>query len=159
MNRGEAVTFTIEVFNQGAVTATDIELIDYIPDGLTLADGNWTPNAVGSRATLNTPIASIAPSSSVRVNVTFTVDADASGQLDNYAEIQIDDGDDADSYTELEEGDDERDPLVNDEINNDGTLDEDDHDIASVTVNPPGEFDLALRKQLQSGQSPHSEPR
>ena len=125
---GRDVTFTIEVFNQGAVEASDIALIDYIPSGLTLDDGNWTPNAAGTRATLNTPIASIDPSSSARVNISFTVDSDASGQLDNHAEIQIDDGDDADSLTELEEGNNELDALVNDEINDDGTLDEDDHD-------------------------------
>ncbi|MEM7126250.1 MAG: hypothetical protein AAF702_07975 [Chloroflexota bacterium] len=35
------VTFTLTVYNQGTVTATNIFLADYIPAGFTLNDGNW----------------------------------------------------------------------------------------------------------------------
>ena len=37
---GRFVTFDIEVFNQGTINAQQIEIIDYIPTGLTLADNN-----------------------------------------------------------------------------------------------------------------------
>ncbi|TAG15779.1 MAG: DUF11 domain-containing protein, partial [Cytophagia bacterium] len=39
---GSSVNFTITVFNQGNVDATNIQLSDYIPAGLTLNDANWT---------------------------------------------------------------------------------------------------------------------
>ena len=39
---GSSVTFTITVFNQGTLTASGIQLVDYIPTGLTLNDPSWT---------------------------------------------------------------------------------------------------------------------
>ncbi|MBK8827779.1 MAG: hypothetical protein IPO26_13985 [Saprospiraceae bacterium] len=32
---GQIIDFDIEIFNQGNVTMTDIEVIDYIPEGFT----------------------------------------------------------------------------------------------------------------------------
>ncbi|TAG72155.1 MAG: DUF11 domain-containing protein, partial [Runella slithyformis] len=54
---GSTVNFTITVFNQSSVDATNIQVSDYIPAGLTLNDANWT--ALSGVATLNTPIASL----------------------------------------------------------------------------------------------------
>lgn len=45
---GDPVIFTITVYNQGTVTAQNIELTDYIPNGLTLNDGDWTNNGDGT---------------------------------------------------------------------------------------------------------------
>ena len=55
---GGTVTFTLTVTNQGNVDATDIELIDHIPQGITLNDPNWTNNA-NNTATLTNPIPSL----------------------------------------------------------------------------------------------------
>lgn len=44
VNVGDNVTFTITVYNQGGVTATDIEITDYMPTGLILNDNDWTNN-------------------------------------------------------------------------------------------------------------------
>ena len=82
---GSSVTFTVTVFNQGADAATDINLTDYIPAGLTLNDPNWLLS--GSTAILNTPIASLAAGASTTRDIIFTVGADATGQLVNRAEI------------------------------------------------------------------------
>ena len=38
---GTTVTFTITVFNQGTLDATDIVISDYVPVGMTLVDGDW----------------------------------------------------------------------------------------------------------------------
>lgn len=42
VNRNQLLTFNIRVYNQGLLPATDIELVDYIPQGLILEDVNWT---------------------------------------------------------------------------------------------------------------------
>ena len=39
---GEDITFKIEVHNQGTLTASNIEITDYIPDGLALNDPAWS---------------------------------------------------------------------------------------------------------------------
>ena len=36
---GDAVSFTINIYNQGSLDATNIEVVDYIPTGLILDDG------------------------------------------------------------------------------------------------------------------------
>ena len=38
---GDSVTFSITVFNQGTLDAYDVQLSDYIPNGLILADALW----------------------------------------------------------------------------------------------------------------------
>ncbi|MBX2952434.1 MAG: DUF11 domain-containing protein [Leadbetterella sp.] len=148
---GASITFEIEVFNQGNVTASNIQVTDYIPTGLTLNDANWT--AAGSKATLNTLIASLAPGASVKREITFTVNADFTGKAVNTAEIsKADGGDDIDS-TPDDNKDNDGTPK-DDEINQDGKKggDEDDHDIEEITVETKPVFDLALRKTLKAGQ-------
>jgi len=40
---GNNATFTIEITNQGTVTAEELTITDYLPAGLTLAAGSdWT---------------------------------------------------------------------------------------------------------------------
>jgi len=79
---GEDVTFTIEVFNQGTIDASNVEVTDYIPDGFVLNDAAWTG---GSSATTIIPF--IAAGSSESVDITLTVTATAAGPLVNEAEI------------------------------------------------------------------------
>ena len=83
---GDTVTFTLTIENQGTVGATNIDVVDYLPAGLTLADPNWIDNLDGT-ASLATPIATLAAGASTTVDIIFTVDAGASGTIDNFAEI------------------------------------------------------------------------
>lgn len=46
--RGDDVVFRIEVFNQGNVDATNIEITDYIPAGLILNDNAWSQAGASS---------------------------------------------------------------------------------------------------------------
>ncbi|MBK7869455.1 MAG: DUF11 domain-containing protein [Saprospiraceae bacterium] len=68
---GSTVTFDITVYNQGDVTATNIQISDYIPTGLMLNDAAWTQ--MGNTARRVTPIASLAPGASTTVSITFTI--------------------------------------------------------------------------------------
>lgn len=145
---GDTVTFVITVFNQGDVSATDIEVVDYLPAGLSLADDDWTVE--GDVATISVP-GTLAPGESASVEITVEV-VSADG-LVNTAEIAdatpVDpDGDplvmpdgrlvpDVDSTPDREDGED---PL-DDEIDQDaraGGGDEDDHDVAELTIVAPG---------------------
>ena len=56
---GDTVTFTITVFNQGTGAAYDIDVIDYIPTGLTLADADWTDNGTTATANIAGPMACV----------------------------------------------------------------------------------------------------
>lgn len=169
---GDSVTFTLTVFNQGNVDAVDVAVVDYIPTGLSLDDADWT--GAGGVATLDVPIPFLAAGDSTTVDITFTVDADAIGTIDNFAEISdgtaVDDtgepildagGDpleDVDSTPDATDGNDNApttggDP-TDDVVDEDGRAggDEDDHDVASLSVDVPV-FDLALRKTLAAGQA------
>ena len=66
--------------------------------------------------------------------ITFTIDSGISGNINNYAEISSDDGDDCDS---IPDQDNTNDALTNDEIGSRCDInpdDEDDHDIETITV-------------------------
>ncbi len=165
VNLGDQVTYTITVYNQGNVDAYNIELIDYLPQGLVLSDSNWTSTGQVATTVLAGPIAA---GSSASVDITVTVIA-TSGTLVNYAEITDaenangDHPEDIDSTPDAIDGNDAGgDPTTstNDETNGNGTgepggsdplTDEDDHDPEIVIVSEV--FDLALIKQLASGQS------
>ncbi|MEM7531345.1 MAG: SdrD B-like domain-containing protein [Chloroflexota bacterium] len=143
VNEGDDVTFTIEVFNQGTVAATTVTLIDTYPTGFSLSanDGNgWVDG--GSSATVNLP-STLAAGSSTTINIVLTAGSTL-GLATNTTEISVDDGADGDSTPNGGSNN-----LINDVINDDGTNDEDDHDVESVTVR---RFDLALTKVLATGE-------
>jgi len=151
LEEGDIVTFTIDVINQGSITATQIALTDYVPAGMTLADPAWT--ATGNIATLNTPIAGpLAPMASTNVTISFTIDPGVTDGtiLTNYAEISsaLDDegnpGDDVDSTPDGNNDD----PVGGDNVTDNSNGDEDDHDPAAVPIG--GFYDLALIKVLSS---------
>ena len=149
---GDTVTFNIEVYNQGNVDATNVSLVDYIPAGLTLADGNWT--ASGSNATLNTPIASLTAGSSVTRSIRFVVNAGFTGSIRNFAEISSANNlDDIDSTPDSNPSNDgtPKDDVINEDHKNNPGQDEDDADYEDITVSPKPVFDLGLRKVLPSG--------
>jgi uncharacterized repeat protein (TIGR01451 family) len=131
---GDKVYFVINVINQGNAKATNVQITDYIPTGLTLSDPNWTDT--GGKATLNTPIATIEIGETIPLLIAFTAGS-FNGVVTNFAEISSATGGiDIDSTPD-------NDP------NNDGTVqdnvitgirkinpsdDEDDHDPASITI-------------------------
>jgi len=89
---GSTVVFDITVHNQGSLDAFNIGVNDYIPEGLSLADANWTETT--GVAALNTLIPSIPAGSDETVMITFTVDADFMGtSITNNAEISEADDD------------------------------------------------------------------
>ena len=148
---GSGITFEIEVFNQGNVAASNIQVTDYIPTGLTLNDANWT--AAGGKATLNTKIGSLAAGASTKVEITFTVNSDFTGKAVNTAEIsEADGGDDIDSTPDDNKDNDgtPKDDVIDEDGKKGG--DEDDHDYEEITVEETPVFDLALRKTLKAGQ-------
>ncbi len=153
---GETVTFDVTVINQGDLPAADVEVTEYLPTGLTY-DSLVTPatsddgNAVTFGGTApDVTISAIAVDDQVTYQVLATVDVGATGILTNWAEISVDDGDDADSTPDTTNGTTTESP-VDDEVDNAGG-DEDDHDGASVTVTTPAaEYDLALVKLIDGG--------
>lgn len=85
---GNAVVFNHRITNQGTVDATDIVVVNYLPEsGLTLVDPDWNDNGNGT-ATLITPVPGpLEPGESIVVPITFMVDASAVGTIYNWAEI------------------------------------------------------------------------
>jgi len=141
--QNRTVVFDIEVFNQGTVNATGIQIADYIPAELTLNDPAWS--AAGGIATYSSSL-NILAGGSETITIAFTINEGVTGTVSNFAEVAAaNDGDgdpanDIDSTPNSNNTDDGT--PVNDEINNGGG-DEDDHDIETFTVET---FDLALRK-------------
>ena len=153
---GSDVTFTIEITNQGSLNASNIQISDYIPNGLSLNDAAWTENA--GVATLITPIASLATGQTVTREISFTINNDFEGTtIRNWAEISA-----AENVPNVEDEDSTPDdinfnqPGETDDLSDDGTIDEngknggdeDDHDPAEIEVEQT--FDLALRKTESS---------
>jgi uncharacterized repeat protein (TIGR01451 family) len=145
---GDTVKFTIEITNQGNVDAKDVAVSDYIPAGLTLADANWT--ATAGVATLTTPIPALAAGDKTTVDISFTVNADATaGKLTNAAEISGATDKDGKPVTDVDSTPDTN-PANETKITDDaidGTDgDEDDHDIADITIAVDPKVDIELTK-------------
>ena len=169
---GQDVTYTITVVNQGMVTATDIMIVDYIPAGLvynTTSDGlGWTLD--GATGNANATIAGpLAPNMEATIDIILTVGAGTDGEsLVNISEItEASDATgmvatDIDSTPDSNPNNDAggvpdtgSDDVVGGDSSGmpgdtDPATDEDDADPAQVTV---GGFDLALIKELATGQS------
>ena len=150
---GDDITYTVTIFNQGTVTATNIGVVDYLPTGFSLSpnDSNgWTGTGSNVTTTVARPVS---PGLSTTINIVVQVgNSVAAGNHVNFAEIsgaEDENGDpapDIDSTPDSNDGNDG--PVTDDDINN-SNGDEDDHDPATVTIEI---FDLALRKQLTPGQ-------
>nr|MBK9652321.1 DUF11 domain-containing protein [Bacteroidota bacterium] len=160
---GDNVTFTLSVFNQGTLDATNIQVSDYIPSGMTLNDANWT--SAGGIATLNTPIASLLKGSSTTVNITLRIDQSYQGPtLVNRAEISsstdalgLPDVDSPEDQNPNNDGGGNPNSPSDNAVNGDGTgapgsssasTDEDNADPALIDVKQT--YDLALTKVLTS---------
>ena len=144
---GEEVTFTITVFNQGTVAASNIAIEGYVPAGLT-ANG-------ASSLTIAGPVA---PGASESVDITFTVTGTTDGQVINVAEITSAEDDlgespeDIDSTPDTDDGNDaggEVNGPSDDQTDGNGTDDEDDSDPEDVFIEI---FDLASNITLAPGE-------
>lgn len=132
---GGTVTFTINIINQGNVDASNIQITDYIPTGLTLNDPNWT--SVSGKATLNTPISSLLAGQTTTRDITFTVGSAVTGTITNTSEISATTGGtDYDSTPDAiinNDGSVQNDVIIGHHKQNSAD-DEDDNDIESITV-------------------------
>lgn len=156
---GEEVTFKVKVYNQGDFPAYEVDIVDYLPNHLTLNDSDWT--AVNDSTATYSFSGILAVGDSAEVEMTTTVDLNYQDSLlINYAEIS-DATDrpggatkpDRDSAPNTDETDDTggtHGTATDDEVNLTPPTDEDDHDPAGIKVHQI--FDLALRKTLAATQ-------
>ncbi len=83
---GDTVTFELAITNEGTTNAFEPTIIDYTPQGLTLADSAWTLDAASNATTTLTGV-TIPAGETYTITIDFTIDADASASLTNNAEI------------------------------------------------------------------------
>ena len=160
---GSTVKFSITVINQGNYVAKNIEVTDYLLDGLELDDAGWT--SAGAGKVVKTLTQEIAPGQSVAITLQTKISANFTGnKIRNLAEISKDNAGDYNT-TDV-------DSTPDSDVNNDcfraghlvtgnGKLaqaqgcsdatDEDDHDGVDFTVTPKipeAKYDLALTKKI-----------
>ncbi len=137
---GDVIQYQVIVTNQGAINATNIQVVDYIPTGMQLSpagNNGWT--AVGTDMATNT-VASLAAGASVTLNLSMQlVYGSPNASLKNVAEIKdAKDGNgnpvtDIDSTPDMVKGNDtEKDGVTNEDGKNGG--DEDDSDPENITL-------------------------
>jgi|GEM_PF-3837543 len=147
VKRGDKVTFTIKVFNQGDIDGYVEEITDYVPDGLEFEKSDnpqWTYNQITRKAKTdvlkNTLLKAKTGTASVDIVLTVSRTAPVKGIISNFAEIS-DHGDenhewieDIDSTPDDKNDDVVKDNVTDEEGKNNSMDDEDDHDIASVEL-------------------------
>ena len=145
---GQEIKYTITIINQGNVPTTNIGLINYIPNFLELSSANpngWFLGA-GNTTAAKTITSFLLPGDSVKTDIYLVVKPGASGQIKNTSEITaIQDT----NYVNrsLDEIDSTPDGFNTEVVVKDNVIsenaklninldDEDDHDIAWITVLP-----------------------
>jgi len=129
INVGDNVVQHVTVVNQGNVDSGDYELTVFIPSGLELDDDTWTDNGDGSATYSGDEAGNLAPGEETKISITFTTLA--VGDLQVFAEISSDSGDDIDSTSDADNGGIAESGTSED---NDLVMGEDDHDIEVITV-------------------------
>lgn len=92
---GDEVTFDITITNQGNIPSGIFTVIDYVPTGLTFTSATVASAMSNGNVVLSIP--NIVAGASFTVSVTFTIDTPFTGSIENWAEVETDNGDDADS--------------------------------------------------------------
>ena len=136
---GDDATFTISVRNQGNIESGAFTITETLPTGLTISptETQWTEvnNNIYTHQVAQTD--SLQPGETYTITFTATVQTGAQGLLVNNAEISNDSGTDEDSTPDQEADDPTIDRTDPNELDIDTeTGDEDDHDIAVITVTP-----------------------
>ncbi len=163
---GDTVLFTITVVNQGMIPADNIEVVDYVPAGMSFdatLNAGWALNGNGDPATVINIAGGLQPGASTTVDIYLVVDAPlaAGTSLVNFAEVASATDEDGNAVQDIDSTPDDTDDndtyLQDNDIDGDGLNggDEDDHDPATVTVEA---FDLALYKVLGNGEDATVEP-
>ena len=137
-----SVTFDIWIFNQGSIDADNIVITDYVPTGLILNDVNWNSAGAGKvsrtlSTTAGTMASLLAPDDSIMTTITFDIADNAGGVITNFAEISEATDEAKNIMTDIDSTPDDLNnetAIINDEINDDGTIDEDDHDLECISV-------------------------
>ena len=94
---GDELTFVITVHNQGELVARNIEVTDYLPEGLILKDSKWNFDQNTRKATYQIPgeITVSGPNSSRAIEMTVVIDGNFKGStILNKAEISRDNASD-----------------------------------------------------------------
>ncbi len=149
---GDSVTYVIEVCNQGTLAGYNVDVVDYLPSGMSLADANWSLNTAGDA--FYTLVGPILPDSCEDISITLVIDSyPSTGSYQNSAEIA--DAEDADGNhppdtDSTPDDDDSNDGPVTDDDTDGTNNDEDDHDIADI---PVIFHDLELDKAIASTQT------
>ena len=90
-SQGDTITYTIGISNSGPSTATNVLLTDDIPAGLTFSSGSLNGQAATSNGTTVTfPAITLASGATSNAQLLFTVDATASGTIQNVATVTAD---------------------------------------------------------------------
>ncbi len=146
LNYSEVVPFEITVFNQGSISATNVQITDYVPAGFQFVAANnpsWTYNS-GTREALTTLTGKIKPGDSAKVTINLVLLPilgnpkawDNIGEIESITDtlgVSLKDFDSTPGGTKDDDG-----PAIDDAI--DDPNDEDDHD---PSVGPV--FDLAMK--------------
>ncbi|MDX1684926.1 MAG: SdrD B-like domain-containing protein, partial [Saprospiraceae bacterium] len=152
---GDEIEFEIEVFNQGQIPATEIEIVDYLPQGLTLSANDNNGWSLVQQGVISTIPGMVNPGESITKSILLEVTGDAQpGQVINFAEISAardDQGQDMSAFDFDSSPDKEVDNDIGGEpngptdnvYNDNGLIDEDDHDPAKLQI-----YDLALIKSV-----------
>ncbi len=163
----DVAVFDLEITNQGNMLADNIEITDYIPSCLTLNDATWTDNGDGTASKMFSVAnglldGPLAPGQNIQVTIRFLVNECADTEIVNWSEISAatdgfgDPVVDIDSTPDANEENDKDNPVINNEINEDGKMggDEDDHDYEPlIYLPPPPVYDIALIKTLPTEQN------
>jgi len=133
---GEEATFTITVFNQGNTDATNVNVVNYIPDGFSLSPNDtngWNGPINGTTDTYENTIPFIPAGGQATIEIVLSLDDIPNGpDVVNWAEISSDDGNDIDSTPDTINDD----PYGGDNVIDNTDGDEDDHDNADIYVIP-----------------------
>jgi len=153
---GDQVCFDVTIYNQGQVANTNIELTDYVPTGLTLNDANWIMSGGNATTTISGPLA---PGAMTTIPVCFTVDAGFSGSITNTVEISGSHDTNGNALPDIDSNPDNTNNETNVQdnvINQSGPNfdeDEDDHDIATISVAAIPDCSLSSNSPICEGQN------
>ena len=134
-NPGDTVTFTLDVFNDNASSATDatgVTVRDVIPSGYALVPGTVSNGGVYNIGDLSITWSNLSISNGATLSLTFDAIVNVSGSYQNTAEITANDVFDIDSTED------------------NGIAGEDDQDSAQVTI---VSSDLSLTKNISAASS------
>jgi len=155
---GDSVKAKIKVFNQGDIPADNIKIFAYIPEGLQLADDEWTAMDDSTAMRTLSITDGLQPDEMTMVEIDFVIAPDFMEDcLITYAEIGDATDEEGNPVTDVDSTPDE--DRTNDTGGEAGTntdnqiysvppTDEDDHDPVKISVKQI--FDLALEKCTDS---------